>query len=116
MAKSQVIEKIRGYAQTIIFKWANPGLLFLFPSFQAQIFTEKNVGFSGIRTRIVRVEGEHSDHLTTTTAHAQTIISLPFPFALQLQCLLFLHYYSLSLSLSLSHHPLPLSRNVLKMK
>jgi len=49
MAKSQVIEKkIRGYAQTIIFKWANPDL-FLFPSFQAQIFTEKTVRFSGIQ-------------------------------------------------------------------
>ena len=89
---------------------------FYFLLFKHKFLQKKTVGFSGIRTRIVRVEGEHSDHLTTTTAHAQTIISLPFPFALQLQCLLFLHYYSLSLSLSLSHHPLPLSRNVLKMK
>ena len=31
-------------------------------------FTEKTVGFSGIRTQIVAVEGEHADHLTTTTA------------------------------------------------
>ena len=31
-------------------------------------FTEKSCGFSGIRTRIVRVEGEHADHLTNTTA------------------------------------------------
>ena len=85
---------------------------FYFLLFKHKFLQKKTVGFSGIRTRIVRVEGEHSDHLTTTTAHAHTIISLPFPFALQLQCLLFLHYYSLSLS----HHPLPLSRNVLKMK
>ena len=29
-------------------------------------FAEKTVGFSGIRTWIIRVEGEHTDHLTTT--------------------------------------------------
>ena len=29
---------------------------------------EKTAGVSGIRTRIVGVEGEHADHLTTTTA------------------------------------------------
>ena len=29
-------------------------------------FTEKNVDVSGIRTRIVTLEGEHVDHLTTT--------------------------------------------------
>ena len=28
----------------------------------------KNVGFRGIQTRIVGEEGEHADHLTTTTA------------------------------------------------
>ena len=33
------------------------------------------VDFSGIRTQIVGVEGEHSDHLTTTTT-ARTIGSL----------------------------------------
>ena len=31
------------------------------------------VGVSGIRTRIVGIEGEHADHLTTTTAHWQLI-------------------------------------------
>ena len=32
-------------------------------------FTEfENCILSGIRTQIVRVEGEHADHLTTTTA------------------------------------------------
>ena len=31
-----------------------------------QIFTEKSIGVSRIRTRIVEVEGEHADHLTTT--------------------------------------------------
>ena len=29
---------------------------------------EKTVGVSGIRTRIVGVQGKHTDHLTTTTA------------------------------------------------
>ena len=40
--------------------------LFLF--FSNTNCTEKTVGFSRIRTRIVRVEGKHADHLTTTTA------------------------------------------------
>ena len=35
-----------------------------FCSFQTQILQEKPVGFSGIRTRIVIVEGKHTDHLT----------------------------------------------------
>ena len=39
-----------------------------FSHFQAQIL-KKTVCFSGIRTRIVRVEGEDADRLTTTTAH-----------------------------------------------
>ena len=36
-----------------------------FRSFQQQIYS-KIVDFSGIRTRIVRVEGKYDDHLTTT--------------------------------------------------
>ena len=40
-------------------------LLFIFILFK-QIFTEKTVDISRIRTRIVGVEGEHADHLTTT--------------------------------------------------
>ena len=39
-----------------------------FRSFQIQ-FYRNNLDLSGIRTQIVRVEGEHTDHLTTTTAH-----------------------------------------------
>ena len=35
----------------------------------------KTVGFRGIRTRIVGLEGEHAVHLTTTTT-AQTAIIL----------------------------------------
>ena len=49
------------------FNWANHGLFCLFSVFPNTNFTEKTIGFSGIRTRIVRVEGEHADHLTTTT-------------------------------------------------
>ena len=49
-------------------KWANPGLfLFFFVLFNNN-FTEKIVDFSGNRTWIVGVEGEHADHQTTTTA------------------------------------------------
>ena len=51
--------------------WANPGLFFVyFCSFSNTIFTEKIVDFSGIRTQIFVLEGEHADHLTTTTALA----------------------------------------------
>ena len=42
-------------------------LFVYFRSFQQQ-FYRKIVDHSGIRTRIVGVEGEHADHLTTTTA------------------------------------------------
>ena len=45
-----------------------PVSLCLFSSFSNTNFTEKTVGFSGIRTRIVGVEGKHADHLTTTMA------------------------------------------------
>ena len=38
-----------------------------FRSFQIQ-FYRNNLDLSGIRTQIVRVEGEHTDHLTTTMA------------------------------------------------
>ena len=44
-------------------------LFVYFRSFQTQFVKEKTVGFWGIRTRIVGVEGEHADNLTTTTAN-----------------------------------------------
>ena len=48
-------------------KMANPGLfLFIFVLFENTLY-RKSVGFSGIQTLIVRVEGE--DSLNTTTAH-----------------------------------------------
>ena len=47
----------------------HPRTLFVyFGSFQQQ-FLQKIVNFSKIGTRIVGVEGEHADHLTTTAAH-----------------------------------------------
>ena len=49
-------------------KWTNPASFCLFSYFSNTNFTEKTVGFSGIRTRIVGVVGKHPDHLTTTTA------------------------------------------------
>ena len=42
--------------------------LFIFVLFQHNLY-RKTVIVSGIRTLIVVVEGEHADHLTTTTAH-----------------------------------------------
>ena len=46
-----------------------PAFLVYFRSFLTQILQKETVGVCGIRTRIVRVEGKHADHLTTTTAH-----------------------------------------------
>ena len=54
---------------TFLKKWDNSDLfLFIFVLFQTQILQKKTVCFSKIRTRIVGIEGEHADHLTTTTA------------------------------------------------
>ena len=47
-------------------------LFVYFLSFSNANSTKKTVGFSGIRTRIVWVEGEHADPLTTTTADSST--------------------------------------------
>ena len=60
----------RSMSQTMaLLKWANPGLFFVyFRSFQTPILHKKTVGFSAIQTRIVGIESEHGDHLTTTTA------------------------------------------------
>ena len=51
------------------FIFVNLGLFFVhFCSFQKQNLQKKTVDFSGIQTRIVRVEGKQTDHLTTATA------------------------------------------------
>ena len=55
------------------FKWAHLGLfLFVFDLFKHKLY-RKSVGVRGIRTRILRIEGEHADHLTTTTAQARIL-------------------------------------------
>ena len=46
---------------------ALPGSLFVYFGSLQQIY-RKIANFSGIRTRIVEVEGKHTNHLTTTTA------------------------------------------------
>ena len=43
-------------------------LFSLFSFFSNTNFTYKTESFSGIWTRIVKIDGEHADHLTTTTA------------------------------------------------
>ena len=48
-----------------------PASFCLFSFFSHTNFTEKTVGIRGIQTRIIGVEGEHADHLTTTTAQLQ---------------------------------------------
>ena len=50
----------------VIFKLSNPASFGVFSFFQTQIL-QKTVGFRGIRTHNVGIEGEHSGHLTTTT-------------------------------------------------
>ena len=54
-------------------------LFVYFHSFQQQ-FYRKIVDLSGIRTRFVGVEGEHADHLTTTTAPIDTQVSVAVSF------------------------------------
>ena len=59
--------------KSILFKCANPGLFVFFGLFTHK-FDRKNAGFSGIRTRIVGVEGNHADHLTTTTTALKSVL------------------------------------------
>ena len=61
----------------LFLKMGQPGLFFYFRSFQTQILQKKTVGFSGIRTRIVGLEGDHADHLTTTTAMRRVVCQRP---------------------------------------
>ena len=51
----------------IFLNGATPASFFIFVLFKHQFYRKKTVGFSGIQTLIVGVEGEHADHLTTTT-------------------------------------------------
>ena len=50
-------------------------VLFTLVHFKHKIF-RKTVGVSGNRTRIVRVEGEHADHLTNTSSLSPFSISM----------------------------------------
>ena len=55
---------------------ANHGLFFgLFSIFSNTNITGKIVGIIGIRTRIVWVESEHADPLTTTTAQINVLVT-----------------------------------------
>ena len=47
--------------------------LFIFVFFSNTNFIEKTVGFSGIRTRIVGLEGEHADRLTTPRPEKEVV-------------------------------------------
>ena len=50
-------------------------------SFFSNFLQKKSFNFSGIRTRIIGVEDEHADHLTTNTAQRflsfQNLVKLP---------------------------------------
>ena len=59
------------------FNGLSPATFFNFRSFQTQILQKQTVCCSGIRTRIVGLEGEHADHLTTTTAPSRTMFIRP---------------------------------------
>ena len=60
----------------VFFKWAYSSLfLFIFVHFKHKLY-RKTIGFSGIQTRIVGVEGEHADLLTTTTAQGSKVANL----------------------------------------
>ena len=76
---------------------STPASFVFFSSFQIQ-FYRKSVDFNRIRTQIVGVEGEHTDHLTTTTAalfstgesrtHVLTIVKRAcWPLRRHLQCI-----------------------------
>ena len=57
--------------------WSTPAsFLFIFVLFQTQILQKKIVDFTRIWTQIVGVEGEHDDHLTTTTAQINLSVYL----------------------------------------
>ena len=57
-------------------KWVNSGFFFVYFCSLQQFF-RKIVDFSRNQTRIVRVEGEHADYLTTTTAQFFSLSILP---------------------------------------
>ena len=56
----------------------HPRPLFVYFSFFSNSLQNKNVDFRGIRTRIVRGEGKHGEHQTTTTARYDSLFVNPF--------------------------------------
>ena len=60
--------QLANFRRWLFKRMGQPRPLFLYSrSFQTQILHKKTVGLRGIRTRIVGVEGEHVDHLATST-------------------------------------------------
>ena len=55
------------YLAHIFLYWVNSGFFVSFHSLKQQFY------FSGIRTRIVAIEDDHAEHLTTTTAHGSDL-------------------------------------------
>ena len=50
---------------------------------------QQNVDFNGIRTQIVRVEGKHADHLTTTWARLLLSAHYDWKLPIELNLLVF---------------------------
>ena len=66
----------RGRDNVFLKKMGQPQHLFCFFLFFSNTkFSVKTVDFSGIRTRIVGLEGEHAGHLTTTTARERECLA-----------------------------------------
>ena len=78
------------YAENIInYSFLNgptPASFCLFSFFPNTNCTEQTVGFSGIQTRIVGIEVEHTYHLTTTTAQIISFRINNFTFDSNLKC------------------------------
>ena len=54
---------------------ANPGIFFVYFGLSNTKITEETVVVSGIRTQIVEVEGEHTDHSTTTMSQGVKVFA-----------------------------------------
>ena len=58
-------------------KWPFPAAFSFYVRCFQTVLRDKTFDFSGIWTRIIKVEGEHTDHLTTTTTSPKWIKSWP---------------------------------------
>ena len=68
-------KKLLLHRELLFFRGAIPGLILLICVLLKHNFFRKTVSFSGIRTWIGGVEGDHADHLTTTTAPIENYAS-----------------------------------------